>query len=584
MQNIDRVAYYPGALQTQNWLVDKFESYELDVSIHYFFINEEDTVAGNVVALKQGTEFPNQYLIISSHYDATIRPQGIPYVPGADDNASGTAGVLECARILSQIPTKRSIMFIPFNAEEYNMEGSLPFVEKCASENMNIVGVFNLDMIGYYPTTQGNIKMHTGYSYISKNLFDYYFQVANLYLPDVPTFQFSAGDSYGGDQIPFHIYEYPALYIGDIEYMTPCYHKPCDTIGIGIDTAGVNSLELAKAFTQAALASTAELAIGWLPPQNLSACSGIGKIAISWDSTGDGSLYKLFKNNELIKETTDLYYDDEDVEIGKQYEYFVTDLSSAPSNTETILFTAPLTIPYKNDFQENTNGFIIEPYNWVIRNESLDNRVLCNTEQNNEYFAPNYLSIVEMNWFSIPDSIENITFQFKRAYNIPVWKEIGCTLEGTTDRKTWHKLAGFSGNENWKNFEVSLNEFIGSPFFQIRFRLESTGTSIHTTLRKLFKLDDVQIDFKDGNDIKKYESPYIKDLIVSPNPTIGDVTVTTFQENPYQIFVYDMLGKRLFYQDAFRDGRLDVSFLSRGTYLIVASLPGHRVAKKLVIQ
>jgi len=585
MQGIDRVAYYPGAWQTQNWLMEKFESYGLDVSVHYFdFGVSIDTIAGNVVAVKVGSEYPEQFIVISSHYDASERPQGMPYIPGADDNASGTAGVLECARILSQISTKRSILFVPFNAEESPMVGSLAFVEKCASENMNIVGVFNLDMIGYFPTTQGNIQMRTGYSFISQKLFDYYFQVANLYLPDVPTLQFSDGDSYGGDQIPFHMYEYPALYIGDIEYKTPCYHKPCDTIGIGIDLAGVNSLELAKAFTQAALAATAELATGCLPPQNLNACSGLGKITISWDSTGDGNLYKLFKNNVLIKETAELLYEDEDVEIGKEYEYYVTDLSGAPSNTETILFTAPLIIPYSNDFQINTDGFLLEPCKWVVRQEQQNNRVLCNTEKNNENFASNYLSMIEMNWFSIPDSISDITLKFRASYNIMVWKENGCTLEATTDRKTWHKLAVFSGNSNWKNFEIVLNEFIGSLFFQIRFRIEGSGQWLSTTIKRVFVIDDVEIAFNEGNNIKKYETPYLKDLVISPNPTSGNVNITTFQENDYQICFYNMMGKLLFQQDVFQDGSLDISFLAKGTYLVVASLPKHRVAKKLVVQ
>ena len=231
MQNFGkRDAQSPAALQTQNWLFDKFESFELDVSIHRFTssmlpANGDTIAAGNVVAIKLGTEFPDQFIIISSHYDQSDGP-------GADDNASGTAGVVECARILSQIETKRSIIFVPFNAEEYWLHGSVPFAIKCAKENINILGVFNLDMIGFYPATgYGDIKMFAGHSIINQKLFEYHQQVANLYIPDVPTLKLNNwNDVPNSDILPFGCNDYPAIYIGDIEYIDvhPCYHRPCD--------------------------------------------------------------------------------------------------------------------------------------------------------------------------------------------------------------------------------------------------------------------------------------------------------------------------------------------------------------------
>jgi hypothetical protein len=249
MQNLGiRNAQSPTAIQTQDWLIDKLESFGLDVSVHRFTspdypANGDTLQAGNVVAIKKGTEFPDQYIIISSHYDTGDSPGHPVYPggPGADDNASGTAGVLECARILNQIETKRTIIFITFNAEEHIFNGSVPFTIKCAHENMNILGVFNLDMLGYFPVGYGNIKMFSRGHILTQQLFDYYAQVANIYVPNVPTLPFSDVNAGRGDASSFNWGDYPALYIGDVEYIDihPCYHKPCDTIG---EFGGLNNM------------------------------------------------------------------------------------------------------------------------------------------------------------------------------------------------------------------------------------------------------------------------------------------------------------------------------------------------------
>ena len=134
MQQYIRDATQPEALIVQNYLLDRFEEIGLETYIHNHTatIGETDTLdAGNVIAIQPGTEFPDEYIIIAAHYD---HPDG----PGADDNASGTSGVLECARILSQYQFKRTILYIPFNGEELWMVGSYPFVQKCAREDMNI--------------------------------------------------------------------------------------------------------------------------------------------------------------------------------------------------------------------------------------------------------------------------------------------------------------------------------------------------------------------------------------------------------------------------------------------------------------
>jgi hypothetical protein len=587
MQGFIRNCQLPAALTVQNWLVEHFESYGYnDISIHYFNYSGQQLAAGNVVVVKQGTEFPDEYILITSHYD---HPDG----PGADDNASGTAGVLECARLLKDFSAKRSIMFVPFNAEEKWMVGSLPFVQKCASENMNIIAVLNMDMIGWFPPANPNTIMASGYSYISKSLFEYYQQTANVYIPSIPTIRLSAGDSYGGDHMPFNMYEYPALYIGDIEYKNqhPCYHLNCDTIGAhnSSDSCGVNRLDLAKAFVQATLASAAELANVWLPPQNLSACSGTDKITVSWDKNNESVSYKIFRNSLFLEETSENFYTDTDVEMGEKYEYYVIAVNNngeetAPSNTDEITFVKPLQLPYSNNFSENKYGF--EQSDWVIRNKSGVN-ALCNTSGNGT-FADNYLSIAELDWFPIPANTKNIAIRFKWTGNIRgIWSSghnAGMFFEVTTDRKTWHKLAYITGdNQNWSNHEFSLNQYINSGFFQVRFRLESSGSQEYP-YTKLGFITDVKIVFESDTTSINENLSYISSFNFTPNPASTYINIETRQEEPYHIAIYDMTGKVIFAQDGFRDGTLNVAHLSRDAYLLVASKEQHRVARKLVIE
>jgi hypothetical protein len=584
MQNLGiRWAQSPAALQTQNWLVEKFESFGLDVTIHRFTSSEPpasgDTIqAGNVVAIKKGTEFPDQYIIISSHYDHQSGP-------GADDNASGTAGVVECARIFSQIETKRSIIFVPFNAEESWLHGSVPFAIKCAMENKNILGMFNLDMLGYYPAAgYGDIKMYTGHSLINQKLFEYYVQVANLYIPDVPTLRFSNGDSRASDICSFIWNDYPAIYIGNIEHITihPCYHKPCDTIG---EFGGVNNMNLVKAYTQATLAAVAELANGWLPPQNFSAISGIEQITLSWDEMPETSKYKVYKNDILLTETTSTSYTDNNIVLGEAYTYFVKGIregsseESNPSNIDYVVFSLPLTIPYSLNLTGDKKELKYWWYNdWVIR-----------IHGGFRYLAPRLrnFSIMELDWFPIPENTAHLSLHIAALnHSLPsIMQSFHGFIEITTDRKTWHKLAkniDFPVNTPTPDtLTVSLNEYIGVPFFQLRIRVGSVGRDWDAGIINLFSID---IDHTTVSIKENKKIAYFKNLQIYPNPTTGILTVKTESENSYELAVYDLFGKKMYQDKGFRDGMLNVSNLSKGTYFIQVAQDNHQMAKKIVVQ
>ncbi len=124
-----------GNQETRLYLQDKFTAMGLSVSVQGSYLN--------VVGELTGMTTPEKIFIIGGHYDHLEGD-----TPGGDDNASGTAGVLEAARVLSQYKFESTIRFICFNFEEDKREGSKDYVNsRVIPGGENIVGMINMDMI-----------------------------------------------------------------------------------------------------------------------------------------------------------------------------------------------------------------------------------------------------------------------------------------------------------------------------------------------------------------------------------------------------------------------------------------------------
>lgn len=121
-------------------ILNAFASFGLTASLDPF--QYSGNTYHNVIGVLQGRTRPDEVYIVGAHYDSAD-------TPGADDNASGVAGVLEIARVASRHPWECTIIFAAWDREEQGMRGSRAWV----SENLtlNILGVANLDMIAYNP-------------------------------------------------------------------------------------------------------------------------------------------------------------------------------------------------------------------------------------------------------------------------------------------------------------------------------------------------------------------------------------------------------------------------------------------------
>ena len=129
----------------QEYLIGKLEEFGYDtVVIDGFALNVSargGSDVSNVLVRKTGTEYPNHWIVVGAHFDA------VENCPGADDNGSGTAAVLEMARVLRDIDTKIGVEFILFNAEEVGLYGSSHAASLAAMEGRNIIYMLNMDMI-----------------------------------------------------------------------------------------------------------------------------------------------------------------------------------------------------------------------------------------------------------------------------------------------------------------------------------------------------------------------------------------------------------------------------------------------------
>gem|GEM_PF-3006913 len=136
------------------------------------------TNACNVIAFKPGTDPSAGFYIVGAHYDSVDTGHGhLVNSPGADDNGSGVAGLLELSRALDAFSFRSSIALVAFDAEEKGLYGSIAFVnafttavsnEICTSvSNMwrgNIRGMISMDMIGYNPGGSNWARVYGGSS------------------------------------------------------------------------------------------------------------------------------------------------------------------------------------------------------------------------------------------------------------------------------------------------------------------------------------------------------------------------------------------------------------------------------------
>jgi hypothetical protein len=184
----------------------------------------------NVVATLPGIYEPQVYNIVGGHHDSYSSGNPMVFAPGADDNASGTAAVLEIARVIkaNNYQPESTIKFVTFAAEEYGLWGSVDYAQKALNSGMNIKIMINHDMIShsYYPANQSevDINRYTGFDYL-RDLAFYCIENYSVLGPRNGSLNSAGSDSYS-----FWERGFPSVYFEETNF-SPFYHSPADTIG-----------------------------------------------------------------------------------------------------------------------------------------------------------------------------------------------------------------------------------------------------------------------------------------------------------------------------------------------------------------
>jgi len=203
-----------------------------------FTKKEQEIRTHNIIAVLPGKDkhLKHEYIVVGSHYDhlglggqgsGSRRPDTLAVHPGADDNASGDAVVLQLAKHFKQVGSPRSIIFAFFGAEEQGLVGSKQFLEwmkKADAQRINlpadpkgIVAMVNLDMVGRMRDSAMSVS-GTGTSSTFKAIVEQVAEQTKLNVSCTP-------DGYGpSDHASFVAAEIPVLFLttgGHMEYHTP---------------------------------------------------------------------------------------------------------------------------------------------------------------------------------------------------------------------------------------------------------------------------------------------------------------------------------------------------------------------------
>jgi Zn-dependent M28 family amino/carboxypeptidase len=262
----------PGALrQAEDYLVEQFRSLGLQVSSHAFeglggtYRNVIATMPPSPPSLDAVRPLPP--LIVAGHYDT------VEGSPGADDNASALAVMLEVARCLLEVPLNREVRFIAFCLEEENLLGSLAYVSSLKNAVREIAGAIVLECVGYTSAAEGSQQKPPGLPIVLPTVGDFLGIVGNAKsaplvqaiegaakqnVPDLKTVSLLVPgngellpDTRRSDHAAFWHYGYPAVMLTDTaNFRNPNYHQPTDTL----DTLDLNFMEkVAKAVTVTAI-------------------------------------------------------------------------------------------------------------------------------------------------------------------------------------------------------------------------------------------------------------------------------------------------------------------------------------------
>ena len=335
----DTVSQTRGIGAARRWIKSEFENIStkcnncLDVFYQKDLVKKgdgarivHDVWVVNVLAVQKGTKYPNRYIIMSGDIDSRVsNPTDFTSdSPGANDNASGMAGTIEAARVLSKYSFENSIIYVGLSGEEQGLYGGKGLAAYAKEKGWDIIGILNNDMIGNIKGVDGVIDNRTFRIFsepvppieterernsrrfyggevdgISRQLARYVHKNVNTYMPEMNPMMVYRLDRFGrgGHHRPFNDAGFAGIRIMEAHENYTQQHQDIRTengINYG-DTFEHVNFHYAKKLTAVNAINLASIASAPPPPKDL-AIGGIVKpsVKFKWDKVDGAVGYKIY--------------------------------------------------------------------------------------------------------------------------------------------------------------------------------------------------------------------------------------------------------------------------------------------------
>lgn len=256
----DRSSYGTAGLNAaRDWIGGRFQGLGLAVTMPDFSMPGSgggNITRQNVIGAWTGTTLPDEWIVVGGHYDSrNSSSTSVTNTPGAEDNASGCAGVIELARALLPFKPQRSILFMCYAGEEQGLYGSTRHVQALQGNGdiAKVRSVVVMDMIGYSADNQLDALYESKAAY--QSFLDRFAAAATAYVPGL-NISLST-NPFGSDHMPYLNAGKETVLAIDLDYADyPHYHRSTDTPA----NMGVNAQAMGSAILKVNTAVLAELA------------------------------------------------------------------------------------------------------------------------------------------------------------------------------------------------------------------------------------------------------------------------------------------------------------------------------------
>ncbi|HLN36071.1 MAG TPA: M28 family peptidase, partial [Nitrososphaeraceae archaeon] len=504
-----RYAYEPGNELASIYIKQKLESYGLNVTDQQY-----STTGKNVLAKKIGTQYPNLKYIICTHYDG--------FTPGADDNGSGTAAVIEAARVLKDYSFPFSIEFDFWDEEENGLVGSEYYVSSLNLSD-SILGVINLDMVSYDSNNDGKCDI-SGRKEIGNALFLREKMNSINYEYSLGLEPFVTNIDVSSDQSSFHVKNIGAIYLTESHSdFNLYYHTLNDKV------ENINPIYFLK-MTKLAIATLVHLSMNYklsiehTPIQTTSNVSpyvtkarilstymignGLSIPRLYYRTKFNDTVYTSFNYITGILENDSLYsFTIPEQQLGTSVQYYL----AAQDTSSDIIVTYP----------EGGRG--VNPPGTIPPNSLLEYDIQWDIADNRDYAQIQISTNQGLHWWSLNGKYTKQSATNIQMPNQPIYDSI---------QSTWvHELVDLT---NYKGKEVLIRFFLKTGFYTVRDGLY---------------IDNVKITFMDKTtDIENEVINYSYNLEQNyPNPfnPVTNIKYSISKSDKVSLIIYDVLGREV---------------------------------------